>query len=84
MKAQRSRTGVAWLTLLLLVGATALAMWLRIPKALLDVVVVAALLGKARIVGLDFLGLRSAPAGWRLSIGSGIAVVAGLALALSV
>ncbi|PSC07048.1 hypothetical protein SLNSH_01340 [Alsobacter soli] len=78
------RADFAWLALLLIIGGAVVALQAGLPKGILDGIVVAALLAKARLVAMDFLGLRWAPAGWRRGIGAGVITVAGLAWALAV
>ncbi|NPU67125.1 hypothetical protein HL667_19130 [Bradyrhizobium sp. 83012] len=80
----RVRLTLAWLTLLSLAIAT-LAASLLPNRWLADALVLSLALAKGRVIVLDFLGLRHAPALWRGLLTSwlaGLVALAGLAVAL--
>ncbi|WP_315721514.1 MULTISPECIES: cytochrome C oxidase subunit IV family protein [unclassified Bradyrhizobium] len=81
----RDRLTLAWLTLLSLAIATLAASLLLPNRWLADALVLSLALAKGRVIVLDFLGLRHAPALWRGLLTSwlvGLVTFAGLAVAL--
>ncbi|ABQ34274.1 cytochrome C oxidase subunit IV family protein [Bradyrhizobium sp. BTAi1] len=81
----RDRLNVAWLQLLALAIATLAAASLLPSRWLIDAVVLSLAMAKGRVIVLDFLGLRHAPALWRGLLTTwlaGLAMLAGLAVAL--
>ena len=81
----RDRLNVAWLQLLALAIATLAAASLLPSRWLIDAVVLSLAMAKGRVIVLDFLGLRHAPALWRGLLTTwlaGHAMLAGLAVAL--
>ncbi|MFN5454232.1 cytochrome C oxidase subunit IV family protein [Bradyrhizobium sp.] len=81
----RDRLNVAWLQLLALAIATLAAASLLPSRWLIDAVVLALAMAKGRVIVLEFLGLRHAPALWRGLLTTwlaGLTMLAGLAVAL--
>lgn len=81
----RDRLNVAWLQLLALAIATLAAASLLPSRWLIDAVVLSLAMAKGRVIVLEFLGLRHAPALWRGLLTTwlaGLAMLAGLAVAL--
>jgi hypothetical protein len=81
----RDRLTLAWLQLLSLATATLAASLLLPNRWLADALVLALALVKGRVILLDFLGLRHAPALWRGLLTSwlvGLVALAGLAVAI--
>ena len=81
----RDRLNVTWLQLLALAIATLAAASLLPSRWLIDAVVLSLAMAKGRVIVLDFLGLRHAPALWRGLLTTwlaGLAMLAGLAVAL--
>ena len=81
----RDRLNVAWLQLLALAIATLAAASLLPSRWLIDAVVLSLVMAKGRVIVLEFLGLRHAPALWRGLLTTwlaGLTMLAGLAVAL--
>ncbi|MGJ4900720.1 cytochrome C oxidase subunit IV family protein [Bradyrhizobium sp. HKCCYLRH2060] len=81
----RDRLTLAWLQLLSLATATLAASLLLPNRWLADALVLVLALAKGRVIVLDFLGLRHAPALWRGLLTSwllGLVALAGLAVAI--
>jgi hypothetical protein len=83
MNVLRRRADFAWIALLFIIGGTVLTLEAGLGKPALNALIVAAMLAKARLVALDFLGLRSAPRAWRNAITYGVGFVALLAWTLA-
>ncbi|MDU3132764.1 MAG: cytochrome C oxidase subunit IV family protein, partial [Bradyrhizobium sp.] len=81
----RDRLNVAWRQLLALAIATLAAASLLPSRWLIDAVVLSLAMAKGRVIVLEFLGLRHAPALWRGLLTTwlaGLTMLAGLAVAL--
>ncbi|MGJ5201877.1 cytochrome C oxidase subunit IV family protein [Bradyrhizobium sp. HKCCYLR20261] len=81
----RSPLDMAWLQLLSFVLATLAASLLVPNRWLVDALVLSLAAAKGRVIVLDYLGLRSAPALWRgllTTWGAGLAAFAALAVAI--
>ncbi|WP_406857075.1 cytochrome C oxidase subunit IV family protein [Alsobacter sp. KACC 23698] len=73
-----------WIELLLLLGVSALVLAAGLPRVLTNGIIVAVLLAKARLVSLEFLGLRSSPVSWRRALAAGFIIVGSFAFITTV